>query len=114
MQKDPIREEIYTVTVRRDLRTGIVISESWVMNGKAHREDGPAQIRRDPATGIVTREAWIRNNQYDREDGPAVILRKAETGHIYYSAWFRNHIKIKAPRPPLRRKLAAAQSPSGP
>jgi hypothetical protein len=41
--------------------------QEWFLNGKIHREDGPAIIFPDG------RQYWYLNGQYHREDGPSVI-----------------------------------------
>ena len=41
-------------------------SKYWYLNGKRHREDGPALER---AGGY---KAWYLNNKLHREDGPAI------------------------------------------
>jgi hypothetical protein len=50
----------YTVTVKADGTT------RWHLNGKLHREDGPAVKYAD------VYKAWYRNDKLHREDGPAV------------------------------------------
>jgi len=50
----------YTVKVDSDG------SKSWYLNGKLHREDGPAI---EPSKGS---KAWYLNGKLHREDGPAV------------------------------------------
>ena len=40
--------------------------KEWFLNGKRHREDGPAVERADGS------KAWFLNGKYHREDGPAV------------------------------------------
>jgi len=42
-------------------------SQYWLINGKLHREDGPAFIWEDGSQG------WYINDNLHREDGPAVI-----------------------------------------
>ena len=42
-------------------------SKQWYLNGKRHREDGPAIIR------AYGRKEWYLNGELHREDGPAVI-----------------------------------------
>ena len=42
--------------------------QEWWLNGKTHREDGPAIILPD-GTHI-----WYQNGELHREDGPAIIL----------------------------------------
>ena len=41
--------------------------QEWWLNGKCHREDGPAVIYPDG------RQHWYLNGKYHREDGPAII-----------------------------------------
>jgi hypothetical protein len=42
-------------------------TERWFLNGKRHREDGPAVIY---ANGT---QKWYRNDLLHREDGPAIV-----------------------------------------
>ena len=42
-------------------------TQRWCLNGKLHREDGPAWIRADGA------KVWYLNGKRHREDGPAEI-----------------------------------------
>ena len=53
-------------------------SQSWYLNGKRHREDGPAIIYADGE------QRWYLNGELHREDGPAVI------GANGYQAWYLN------------------------
>ena len=65
-------------------------SKTWFVNGKQHREDGPAienangsfcwlkngQIHREDGPAVLTntnKMMWYRNGQLHREDGPAII-----------------------------------------
>ena len=41
-------------------------SKAWYLNGKRHREDGPAVERSNGS------KAWYLNDKLHREDGPAV------------------------------------------
>ena len=41
--------------------------QSWYLNDKLHREDGPAIIRADGS------QSWCLNDKLHREDGPAII-----------------------------------------
>ena len=76
-------------------------TEVWELNGKLHREDGPAVIRPDgyqawylngkrhrvggPAiTNYVGTQAWFMNDNYHRVDGPAVIYHD---GRLEYYAF---------------------------
>ena len=38
----------------------------WYLNGKRHREDGPAVEQADGT------KSWYLNSEYHREDGPAI------------------------------------------
>jgi len=52
-------------------------SESWYLNGKLHREDGPA---REYASGD---KFWYLNGKLHREDGPAVEWPNNGTKYWY-------------------------------
>lgn len=91
-------DETYTVTVRRDHATGVVVHERWEQNGQEHREHGPALVWCDPVTGVAVNEKWVWRGKLHREDGPADILRNPG-GRIYYSAWYKHGEKVPAPRP---------------
>ena len=54
----------------------------WHLNGKCHREDGPAV---EAVNGYNT---WWLNGQYHREDGPAVECVNG------YKAWYLNGKKL--------------------
>jgi len=41
-------------------------TKEWFLNGKRHREDGPAHIERDGT------KYWFLNGKLHREDGPAI------------------------------------------
>jgi hypothetical protein len=51
----------------------VVIDENqnvyWILNGKYHREKGPAQIAYD----LLGYRTWYQNGLLHRLDGPAVI-----------------------------------------
>ena len=70
-------------------------TQSWYINGKQHREDGPAvicsngtqfwcingKIHRDGGPAIFYPygiEYWYKNDNLHREDGPAVIYSDGE------------------------------------
>ena len=65
----------------------------WFLNGKCHREDGPAYISSDGT------QAWWVNGEYHREDGPARIFsngtqlwylnRKNVTDEV--NEWFKEY-----------------------
>jgi hypothetical protein len=57
-------------------------SKYWYINGKLHREDGPA------IESAYDYKEWYLNGKRHREDGPAVE-------HAYgYKEWWLNHKQI--------------------
>lgn len=50
----------------------------WYLNGKCHREDGPAVECSDGS------KRWYINGKYHREDGPAVVYSDG------YKSWYIN------------------------
>jgi hypothetical protein len=106
------REEVYTVTVYTDVRTGVVVSETWEMDGKQHREGAPSSIERDADTGIITNERWMKNGKTDRADGPAVIAR-TPAGRVFYSAWFQNDERIAPPKRPRGPRVTTSLREGG-
>ena len=50
----------------------------WYLNGKLHREDGPAIEYEDGST------IWCVNGKYHKENGPAVVMMNL------YKAWYHN------------------------
>jgi hypothetical protein len=57
-------------------------SKSWYLNGKRHREDGPAI---EWANGD---KSWYLNGKSHREDGPAVEWADG------YKAWYLNDERV--------------------
>ena len=55
-------------------------SKEWFLNGKRHREDGPAV--EDVEDGY---KAWYLNGELHREDGPAI---EKANGH---KSWYLNN-----------------------
>lgn len=94
--------EGYSVNVLRHPATRVAIREIWEMNGRRHREGGPAEIHRHPETGMVLREWWYKDGLFHRDDGPAVVRLDAVTGRVMYSSWYEhgNKIAAKPNRPP--------------
>jgi uncharacterized protein (UPF0216 family) len=58
-------------------------NEYWYLNGKLHREDGPAAIYADGT------QYWFRNDELHREDGPAITYRDGTQN------WYSNGAFIK-------------------
>ena len=57
-------------------------SKVWYLNGECHREDGPAVEQHDGT------KIWYLNGKWHREDGPA-IERPDGTKH-----WYLNHKEL--------------------
>lgn len=91
-------DEIYSVQIFRNDKTGVAVLEIWEREGKRDRADGPTTIVRDAESGAVIEEAWTRNNKLHREDGPATLSRDPVTGKIKRSAWFINGQRVPTPR----------------
>ena len=62
--------------------------ETWHLDGKLHREDGPSAIFYNQ-DGSVGAEHWHIGGKLHREDGPAVI-RYDRDKKAYYQKWFLN------------------------
>lgn len=57
--------------------------EDYYLNGRRHRESGPASVMIDLRTGVVYREDFLRNGQWRPcSDGPAIIFRDHCSGEI--------------------------------
>ena len=56
-------------------------TKEWFLNGKRHREDGPAVER---ASG--TKE-WFLNGLLHREDGPAIEYHNGGKSWILHGGW---------------------------
>lgn len=61
--------------------------ESYWLNEKLHRGDGPALVERF-ATGYVF-ESYYQHGRLHRQEGPARILRRPD-GSTYEYAYYRN------------------------
>jgi antitoxin component YwqK of YwqJK toxin-antitoxin module len=63
-------------------------SEYWYLNGKRHREDGPA-IQKWFENGQKRYEEWYLNGKSHREDGPA-YQHWYENGQKSRESWYLN------------------------
>ena len=72
---------------------GSVEWEGWYLDGKRHREDGPARIhyRQD---GSVHSESWLLDDNLHREDGPAHIQYRPE-GSVEAEDWWLDDRLLK-------------------
>jgi len=67
--------------------------EYWLLNGKMHREDGPA-YQSWYENGQKYYEYWSLNNKCHREDGPS-SQRWSYNGQKEYEEWWLNSNKYK-------------------
>ena len=74
----------------RIVEDGHVFTETYLLNGELHREDGPASVTRRFKDGQVAWETWYRHGGPHREDGPAVINYNLETGRVEAIFYFQN------------------------
>lgn len=65
------------------------VKERWYLNGKIHREDGPAYTSWIEGGQILYKRIWMQNDEYHREDGPAGIYYN-DDGNIDSEVWYIN------------------------
>jgi hypothetical protein len=107
------KEEIYSVSIIRDKKSGVAVGEVWSYRSgppsdpllpgggwKIHRPDAPAITRRHPETGAITEEEWYSEGRRHRTDGPAIIRRDSVSGKQYYTSWYRDGVQIPSRRRP--------------
>ena len=71
----------------RIVEDGAVFTETYLLDGELHREDGPAATMRRTRDGGIAWETWYRHGVLHRENGPAAIYYNLDTGRveeIYY------------------------------
>ena len=62
--------------------------DGWYVNGKLHREDGPALVEYYENGQIMSNECYV-NGKLHREDGPALV-EYYENGQIKSQKWYEN------------------------
>jgi antitoxin component YwqK of YwqJK toxin-antitoxin module len=67
---------------------GNINPEEYYIDGKRHREDGPAIIYYY-GNGNIFYEAYYLNGKYHREDGPAYVSYD-RNGNIWYKEYWLN------------------------
>lgn len=72
MERDAFRAGGGEIVERFDTDDGTKMEEEWLMNGRRHREGGPAFTTYN-ADEKPTMKAWYRHGLPHREDGPAII-----------------------------------------
>ena len=64
-----------------EIKVSLDGSKHWHLNGKLHREDGPA-------IEYPSHKSWYLNGKHHREDGPAIELADGQ------KLWFLNGINV--------------------
>ena len=95
-----IKEEISkTLQEQGPVYDEITGSKMWKLNGKLHREDGPAVVLSDGPNSIKThpgkKEWWVKGKRH-REDGPAVELP------VGYKEWWVNGTRHREDGPAIQ------------
>ena len=74
---------------------GNIKFEQYRVDGKLHRNDGPAAIEYYE-NGDKKYEEYLINGKYHRNDGPAII-KYSENGNIQYEEYYLNgnHISLE-------------------
>jgi len=76
---------LYENTMQQPTMTvGRYGNKIWMLNGKRHREDGPAV---EHANGY---KAWYLHDNLHREDGPAVEYADGHKGWYLHSKWYED------------------------
>ena len=71
-------EDLWQILLKPILKTNILGDKHWFLNGKLHREDGPA------VEYVDGYKSWYLNGKFHREDGPAVEYENGD------KQWFLN------------------------
>jgi len=79
---------------------GLKRSEYWYLNGKLHREDGPA-IQYWYYNGQKLSEEWYLNDKCHRLDGPAIQVWYYN-GQKLSESWYLNGVKLSEQELKLR------------
>ncbi len=79
-------------------------------HGNFHRVGGPALTWRDAQTGVAVLEEWHLNGKLHREDGPAII-RRTPDGKVKSTQWFHHGELIPYRKRPRERLARSAPHP---
>jgi hypothetical protein len=79
--------------------------KAWRLNGKLHREDGPA------AEDVDGNKSWWLNGKLHREDGPAIEYANGDKSWWVNGKWYSEEdwkkevARIKCPCSPVENKV---------
>lgn len=65
--------------------------ETWTVDGRLHRLDGPSYIERHPETNIIFTEYWCQDGKIFRNSGPSII-RYCHTGDAWLEIWQNGNV----------------------
>ena len=91
---------------------GVLVKETWSMNGGYHRVDGPA-YREWNDEGVQTSEEWMLNGKCHRTDGPA---RRgwSECGVLEHESWYMHDKLHRSDGPAMRYWMNLGDDYGGP
>jgi hypothetical protein len=75
-------------------------NKAWFLNGKRHREDGPAEER---ANG---NKAWYLHGELHREDGPAIEYARGDKSWYLNNEYLTEEEHKKAMNPTVEMTMA--------
>jgi hypothetical protein len=73
----------------RIVENGSAFTETYLLDGELHREDGPAAIMRRTSDGRIAWETWYRHGKLHRQHGPAATYYNLQTGRVEEAFYFR-------------------------
>ncbi len=73
---------------------GVLIREEWYQNVRSHRDNGPAYQQWNDA-GVLIKEIWWQNGRLHRDNGPA-HQEWNDAGELIRESWWQNGRKLTA------------------
>lgn len=87
--------------VHRRWNNGLMLSETWYVEGSLHRTDGPAN-RRWNNDGVLLNEIWYAHGNLHRTGGPA-NQRWNGDGVLLNEIWYTNGVLHRTDGPATQR-----------
>ncbi len=73
---------------------GVVIAEFWCRNGRLNRSNVTAAVYFDPESGAIEEERFCVEGQLCREDGPAIVRYRSHSRNVASASWWRDGEKL--------------------
>ncbi len=73
---------------------GVLIREKWYQNGRWHRDNGPAYQQWNDAGELIVEE-WHQNGRWHRDNGPA-YQKWNNAGGLIVEEWYQNDRELTA------------------